>query len=513
MPPGSEPESPLVLTLDIGTSSVRAMIWDRQGNWVAGLEDQIKHHMTVTPDGGVETDPASLFRRTVRCINGVLKKSRLPAGGIAAVGLSCFWHSLMGVDAHGKPLTPLYTWADTRARPAVDVLRQRLDEHAVHARTGCVLHSSYWPAKLLWLATEQPEAVRSVQTWMSFGEYCYLKLFGQTAVSLSMASGTGLLDQDTCAWDDELLKALSIEPDRLSSLVDADHAFRDLGDPWRRRWPALRDAAWYPALGDGACSSAGSNCTSRRRAALMVGTSGALRVLWKGGDVKLPEGLWRYRLDRQHTVAGGAISNGGNFVDWLRSTLRTGRQKDIAAAAKDLQPDGHGLTVLPYVAGERSPGYHSGARAAFVGVSLETRPEEIVRAGLESVSYCFATIDSLLADAIPEIEEIVLNGGAILHSPVWIQIMADALGRRLTLSTEQEATSRGAALMALQSLGAIRAIEDAPDRFGTVYEPDTSRHAIYQQAAARQQRLYDLLLEEPSKNSFILRGGEGKDAP
>ena len=494
----ANPAPPLVLTLDIGTSSVRAMIWDRTGDWVPGLEAQIKHHMRATPDGGVETDPEALFRRVVRCLDEILKLAGRQAGAIRAVGISTFWHSLLGLDGTGHVETPVYTWADTRSRGAVRQLKQQLDEQAVHERTGCPLHSSYLPAKLLWLSQDQPEVFGRVSHWMSFDQYCFLKLFEQPVISLSMASGTGLLNQDSCTWDDQILAALPVTAKELGRLVDAPDAVSALQGAWGKRWPVLRDLPWFPALGDGSCSNAGSGCATEKRVALSVGTSGALRILWKASKVAVPPGLWRYRLDRDHILAGGALSNGGNLEDWLWRTLRLGQRRDLAKVFRSSAPDGQGLTVLPFLAGERSPGYHDDARAVIVGMRLSTTPAEIMQASLEAVSYRFGLLDRLLQQVVPGTEEIIVNGGAILHQPAWMQITADVLGRRLIASEEAEATSRGAALMALQSLGELPAIEAATDRLGAVYEPDPTRHAVYQRGLDRQQQLYDLILATSS---------------
>lgn len=507
MAKSSEAEGPLVLTLDVGTSSVRAMVWDRAGSWVSGWETEIEHTMTTTADGGVETDPSALFKRTLKCIDGVLALAGKQASSIAAVGISTFWHSLMGVDADGVPQTPLYTWADRRSLRASEELKQTLDEQAVHRRTGCMLHTSYLPAKLLWLAEEHREAFQKSRFWMSFGEYLFTQLFDRTEVSLSMASGTGLFDQDSSTWDQQLLDVLPITAGQLSPLVDAGTPLIGLKKKWGRRWPALKNVAWYPALGDGACSNVGSNCTTEQRMALMIGTSGALRVLWKANGVPPPAGLWRYRLDAEHILIGGALSNGGNLLRWLKATLKIGKRKEVLAQLEGLTPDGHGLTVLPFLAGERNPDYRADARAAIVGLSLDTKPIEIAQACLESISYRFAVLYDLLSRVAPAAEEIIVNGGAILHRPIWMQITADVLARPLVASSEAEATSRGAALMALRALGELPSIEAAPDSLAERMEPDGERHARYQRGLARHRALYDLLLNQPQA------AGSGPDLP
>src|SRR5437764_15148009 len=130
---------PLILTLDVGTSSPRSMLYDAQGSALPEAEVQITHSVNVTPDGGAELDSAELLANAVRAIDGIL--ARVPPGQtIAGVSTSTLWHSVLGVDTNGAAITPLYTWADTRAHAAAAEVRTRLDQDAVHARTGCFLH-------------------------------------------------------------------------------------------------------------------------------------------------------------------------------------------------------------------------------------------------------------------------------------------------------------------------------------------------------------------------------------
>src|SRR5205807_5529869 len=120
-----------------------------------------------------------------------------------------------------------------------------------------------------------------------------------------------------------------------------------------------------------------------------------------------------------------------------------------------LEPDSHGLSVLPLWGGERSPGWADNARGAIVGLRLHTRPVEILRACLEAVALRFGELDRILLEAMPSGREVVATGGALLHSPTWLQIMADVLGRPVLASAEPEASSRGASLLALETLGLL----------------------------------------------------------
>jgi gluconokinase len=484
--------TPLIVTLDVGSSSVRALAFDGGGQ--ARSVCQREYAIDTTPDGGVEIDAERLVALTAEVLDGLLAELGPHADLVAAVAVSTFWHTVLGVDADGRARTPLFSWADTRSAGAVLVLRRQLDEKAYHARTGCVLHTSYLPARLLWLHEHDPAAVRRVRTWLSFGEYLHLRLFGETRCSVSMASASGLFDQHAQTWDRPVLAALELDPDRLAPLVDLDAPLAGLRPEYASRWPALRAVPWFPALGDGACSNVGAGCTREDRAALMVGTSGALRVSWPADAVAIPPGLFCYRVDRRRILLGGALSNGGSVHAWLVRTLRL---EDAAAVERELEampPDAHGLTVLPFLAGERSTGWVAEARAAVVGLSLATRPIEILRAGLETVAYRFALIHERLREACPRADVVVATGGGLAASPAWTRIMADVLGVPVIPSREPEASARGAALLALEALGAVGSVDALPGRLGAPVEPDATCTGRYQAGLARHRELYDTLL-------------------
>ena len=185
-----------VMSIDVGTSGVRAALFDEQGNQIEGAQALRQRR------GGdfVELDPDLLVDEVERTLDELLERCGLPAGKsertgrLPAVGpilanaISTFWHSLMGVDARGKPTTPLLTWADTRAVAQAKELRAEFDQNEIHARTGCRLHPSYWPAKLRWLKAEHPRKFNATSKWLGFGEYLCLRLFGEMAASVSMAS-------------------------------------------------------------------------------------------------------------------------------------------------------------------------------------------------------------------------------------------------------------------------------------------------------------------------------------
>ena len=493
--------APVVVALDAGTSSVRALAFDSQGRPIVGSEEQLPYALETTPDGGATYPAEPLFDLTMRAIDGVVARLGDAAARVAAVGSTSFWHSLMGIDAAGKPTTPIFYWADTRSSPEASTLRAELDANAVWQRTGCRLHSSYWPAKLRWLRRTNPEAFRRTTRWLSFAEYALGRLCQDDAgaATICMASGTGLLDVQAMVWDAQMLEVSGISADRLSPLVD-------LGPPgylradFANRWPALADARWFPALGDGACANVGSGAIGPDRIALTVGTSAAVRmILPRPPDQPwvVPHGLWAYRLDRERAVLGGALSNGGNLLRWIWNTTGTDRDDETPAAAAALAPDSTGLTFLPFLAGERSPGWHDDASGVIAGLTVSTGPEHLIRAGMEAVAYRLAAVYDALRPLASAEHEIVVSGGAILVMPAWLQITADALGHTLIAATPgDESTARGAALVAGVEAGVIPDIdvptdvEDSASR----YVPDMAHHERYRAGRDRQARLERTLL-------------------
>jgi gluconokinase len=338
----------------------------------------------------------------------------------------------------------------------------------VHARTGCQIHTSYWPAKLAWLAEEQPDVFRSAARFVSFCDYLYEQLLGrEVAAGISMASATGLVDLQRREWDTELLEALGLTLERLPEISDAPVG------------------GWYPALLDGACSNFGAGCLTRERAALMVGTSGAIRTVYETERPQPHEGLFLHWVDDTRVVEGGSLSDGGNLHAWLEETLR-----DASGSLADRDPSSHGLTFLTLLGGERSPGWHQHAKGAVHGLTFDTTPLDLRQAGLEGVAFRFAEI----ADLLQGVEEIVATGGGLVGDPDWVQIMADALGRAVTMSAVREASLRGAAVIALGRIG----IEAELAPLGPVVRPRPGKEEAFREARERQRRLYEVVTSEPT---------------
>ena len=476
-----------VLALDIGTSSVRAVLYGEDGRSLPQATSRVPHQVRYLPDGGVEADPDALLHWVETAIDRCLTVS---PGPVAGVGISCFWHSLMGLDAGLRPSTPLLLWADTRSARDVHEFSRRVDPEAVRQRTGCRPHSSYLPGKLLWIRRAHPDWWERTVHWISFGEYMTLRLNGELVASLSMASASGLWDQWAERWDPEVLDAIGLSAALLPPVADlAELPLRQVPP---ERWPDLAGTRWLLVAGDGACNNVGSGATTEAHLALMIGSSGAVRRLKTGGPWRLPPGAWQYRLDRRRGLSGGALSNGGNLRQWLLDVLRL-PVGEVEGQLEGMPPAAHGLVFLPLLAGERSTGWAQGSFGAVVGLREATTPLDLMRAGLEAVALRFAALVEEMGGG----DTVIASGGGVWNSAAWAQILADAIGRDLHLCAEAEPSSRGAALLALEAVGLLEDVCLVPPPLAGVVRADPGRHARYREARARLERLYQLLRDDP----------------
>lgn len=487
-------ERPLVLALDIGTSSVRARLYEGHTLWLDAGPEATRQYTWSDDAGGMTIPAGELVQITCGVIDAAVARARAYRREIGVVAVAAFWHGLLGLSGSGDPLTPVFSWGDQRGLHEARALREQADHVAVHRRTGCFIHPSYPSVRLLWMKRRDPGLFRRVASWVSFPEYLEERLFGRRRCSYSMASGTGLLDIKRLDWDPEMLERVGLQPSHLSPLADAGSPLRGLRSEYARRWPELERAEWHPALGDGACANIGSGALGRDRWGLTIGTTAAIRAVWEADDIDVPPRLWTYRIDSRRWVAGRALSNGANGIDQLRRLLRLDGESWVAAAAA-MEPDAHGLTVLPLLLPERAPGEAVERQSAVVGMDHATRPEELARAWMEAVAYRLAEAGRALESALGLPRRIQASGGGIEGLPFWAGILADVLDRPVSITDDREATSRGAALLAQERLGWIPDLAAVPVRETAVFASDPDRHARYA-AAMRRQGVLEAALRE-----------------
>ncbi len=413
---------------------MRTALFDARAQPIASSDASQAYRVRYSSEQGAELDPAILLRATRKCIRETRALTNAPLRAIAGSG---FWHSLLGLDRAGQPLTPVYTWADARGVEDAARLRKELDEHKIQQRTGCMLRASFWPAKLRWLRRTQPDLFRHVVRWVSPAEWIFQKIWSVHGCSHSMASGTGLYNLARRDWDDELLAATRLPRAKLGALRDAVQG---------------EGRMVFPAIGDGAASNLGSGAFAPGVVAINVGTSAAVRTVITT-DAPLPFGLFRFVVDRERFLLGGAVSNAGNLRAWCRRELRLPNDEgELEKILRREAPRSNRLTILPFWASERAPSWPEHLDGVILGLTQASSAGDLLGATNAAISYRLADILELLEGAVGRAKKIIVSGG-ILHSPASLQLLANSLGRDLEVCGDSEASLRGAAAHALEQLG------------------------------------------------------------
>lgn len=428
---------------------MRAALFDDMGELVPDSLVKAERSFRTDADGAFTLDADEAVEQARIVIDRVLEGRD---ENVRFVSFCAFWHSLCGLDSNGRAVSEILGWADTRARRYSAMLKENFDENAIHARTGAHFHSSFWPAKLLWLRHERPRDFERAAAWHSFADVCQQRLFGDARTGISMASATGLFDQRECRWDGELLRFIGVGEGQLPTVLGADAAVRP-DEAARKRWPQLADAEILPAIGDGAAENVGSGSLRLGEATLTIGTSAAVRMAYEGDPpASIPRGLWSYRIDDKRVIVGGALSDGGNLIELIRArfNVRGDISEELRARAFDPK-----IRVEPFFFGERSTGYREDAKGSIEGVSEHHDGVDVILAAMYAVAERLADIVERLERVAP-IRRITASGGALREFPRWRSVIEEKLGRTLETSDAAEAALKGAALLALERLGTIK---------------------------------------------------------
>ncbi|MEU8045778.1 FGGY family carbohydrate kinase [Micromonospora echinofusca] len=439
-----------ILALDLGTSSVRGLVLDADARPLPGALARRKVSLVVHDDGTGTLDGPGYLACLAECLD------ELAAGGhlrdVSLVATSAQWHSVVPVGADDAPLGPVLTWLDTRPEAPAGATGPA-DPADFHRRTGTWWHRCYWSVRLPWL---RAHTGGRIARFVGLAEYVLGELLGRVPMSVSQASGTGLLDLRTLDWDAEACALAASGAGELPELAPNGWRGR-LRPTYAWRWPQLADVPWAGPVGDGAASNVGSGCVEPGRVAVTVGTSAAVRLVQRvpAGQAMpaLPEQLWRYRVDHEHVVTGAAYSSGGNLFAWASRELRLPEGAELDAALARV-PHDRGMPVNVRFGGDRPPGMAPAGSGVLGGLSFGTTAVEIL-AGLMR-GLCDLVADDLvtLESTVDEPVEVVLGGGAVAASRWWRTTFAAALAPRpVWYGRNPEVGASGAALVAMDRLG------------------------------------------------------------
>lgn len=495
----------LVLAIDIGTGSCRGALYTKDLHCLKSAAVEYPTHYPQ-PDWA-EQDPETLYEAVLKIVAEIVAAPR-GTEKIAALTLDCSVHTLMGLGEDKTPLTSILTWEDSRARSLVGEWQRDGKGTELYFLTGCPLHPMYAPAKIAWWRRNQPDLFRRTAYYVTAKAFILHRLTGRLLEDQATVSGGGLLNVHQLDWEAEALQLAGIGREQLPPVAPPSEMIYGLGAEFCRRTGL--DPATPVIIGssDAAMSSLGSGTIRPEQMTVMIGTSGAVRRLVNKPVLDPQRRTFCYYLGNGQWYAGGAINNGGVVLRWFRDNFGAraateAKERGVTTYAMlneyaaTVGPGSEGLLFLPFLAGERAPNWNGNMRGIYFGVSLHHGQAAFIRAIMEGVSYRMYSVYNPLKELLGEPEQILTTGG-FSRSSLWLQILADVLGRELSVTGEPEGSILGAAAFAFHALGEWNSFQRlaAMNPVQRVIRPQPEIHQFYDREFQRYARIYQKIKDE-----------------
>ncbi len=473
----------MYLGIDIGTSSVKAVLLDERG----GIAHQSTSRLEVSrpAPGFSEQDPEAWWQATLRAV------AALPEGARAAVralGLSGQMHGATLLDARDRPLRPAILWNDGRSAAECAELERR--EPAARAITGNIMMPGFTAPKLLWVARHEPELFRRTAYVLLPKDYVRLRLTGERVSDLSDASGTGWLDVGRREWSEAMLGATGLTRGQMPRLVEGSSPCGTLSTQ-------SAEALGLPRVlvagggGDNAASAVGLGVVRPGQAFLSLGTSGVLFVVserFRPNPERAAHAFCHCLPQRWHQMS--VMLSAAGTLDWIAQIVGSTDLPGLVARAEALGLQRQSPLFLPYLSGERTPHNDPQARGVFFGLRADCGPAELVAAVLEGVALAFADGLDVLTERGDTVGEINVTGGGA-RLPYWGRLIAAALRRPLTYRSGGEVgAALGAARLAQLAAGQTEAAVCATPPVAHIVQPDAELAARLASRRGTFQRLY-----------------------
>jgi len=466
-----------VLAIDQGTTSSKALVIDEGGAVVAR-----SRNFPVTASypraGWVEFDPARMLDSIRAAAKDAVSQAGIDAGEIAAVGLANQGETVIAFDSRtGEPVCPAISWQDRRCMDIIERWRGEGLEDEVRRRTGLRLDPYFSAGKMRWVLENVPVAKELASTGRlrlgTSDSWILWKLSGgaRFVTDVSTASRTMLLDLASMNWDSDLLHAAGIPGEALPGIA---------GNCETVNWISLNIfRKLTPAVGlcvDQQAALFGQRCLARGQAKATYGTGCFVLANIGEESEARREGLltsvgWSIGGSTTYVFDGG-IYSAGSVLGWLRNELGLyADHAELERLAGSVE-DTDGVYLFPAFAGLASPHWKPNAKAAYVGLTLGTRREHVLRAALEAIAFRVKDIADAMDGPEIGIESLQVDGG-LTNSDLLMQIQADLLGAPLYRGMHHEATAVGVAMMAGIGAGVWKSVDDLPEARGRskVFEP------------------------------------------
>jgi gluconokinase len=452
--------------IDIGTTSTKVVLFDEKGAAVA-------HHAKSYPllaeePGAAEQNPGEIFEAVVYSLRETVRKSGDLAGKVGFISFSTAMHSLIAVDANGKPLTNSITWADTRSESYAFAVKSSPEAIDLYKRTGVPLHPMTPLFKLQWLKNEYPEIFQKADKFVGIKDYILYRWFGEWATDYASAAAMGLWNMNTLTWDEEALQMAEVTADRLPVIQPTTFYWNGLSETLAKECGLDPSVKVVIGATDGPLSNLGVGAISPGDVAVTIGTSGAIRTTSTTPLLDAEGRTFCYPLTENHWVSGGPVNNGGIAFQWVHDLFHEkeieGSYEELSKRAESALPGAGGLVFLPHLTGERAPLWDAQAKGSFIGLTLRHKKDHMVRAVLEGTIFNLYQVYSLVKTQAQEQAEVkILATGGFTNSLVWKQILADVFQKEVSIPEHTESSCLGAVQLGRFAIGESEVLQEVAE--------------------------------------------------
>ena len=493
----------LVLGIDVGTTAVKAVLFDVEGK-PQGI-GQVEYPTHILRAGWVEQNPDDWWEATCGAIAGATATVSDAAERVAAVSVSAQAPTMIPLNGHRQPVRPAMIWMDRRADAEAQELADLMQEEGLFAVTGNRPDPYYVAAKIRWLYRHEPEFLAQTEHFVQINGYINLRLTGELTLDYSHAGLLQLWDIGSGKWSDKLLEACGVTERHFPEPRTGHHVCGEV-TPTAAVETGLR-AGTPVVVGtvDGAAAALEAGVVEAGVAAEMTGTSTVMIMPTAAGNRHESLIYMPHALDGVHLLLAAMVASGAS-LRWFRDEFGGGEtfmaerlNLDVydlmAQQADDVDVGSDGVIFLPYMMGERSPIWNSNARGVFFGMSLKTTRGAVIRAVLEGVAFAMRHNMEVANTAGVSFHEVRSVGGGS-QSALWNQIKADVLGVPVLVPEISVGAPFGDAILAGMGAGWYdnpRDVIQQSVRIRERYVPDRERTERYAEIYPLFRSLYESL--------------------
>lgn len=497
-----------ILGIDLGTSSVKAMILDVETGEVC--VESCGYGVQIPAAGQAQQDPGLWWESTCGILAALSRKYPAAFDNIRAVGLSGQMHGLVMADAQGRVTRPAIIWLDQRSAAECETIQSEMKKHDWDRMLQNQVFPGFALPSLLWVRNREPSIYKQTDRIMQPKDYIRYRLTGEMGTDVTDASASLMCDIGKRQWAYPVLEALGIDS---RILPDCHESMEIAGVITDRAHEQTGLKAGIPVIfgaGDQQCQSVGNGVITPGQVVCNIGTGGQVSVCSGENcyDSRLRTHTFCHCFGQAYTVFG-AVLCAGEALQWLRD--RVVHEESFAALSEkagQITPGSGGALFLPYLAGERTPHMNDRATGMFFGLKLAQDERHLARAVMEGVT--FALKDSLLlvrevvrgedsGDGKLLEEGVMIASGGACASPVWLQMQADIFRQQVRVSRIREQACLGACILAGVGTGILSGLEQACRTYvayeDKVYDPDEKYTDCYENMYRKFHGLYEKVKE------------------